>query len=218
MKNNQSTYSRLLSVFSANNEQRIRECLSKNDIDEKNKIVEEHLFLVAYLARGMSGRIGNVEDLASVGSIGLIKAVYSFDLSQNVRFVTYASVCIKNEMLVYLRNNIHSASEVSFEEKFLTESEDGALCFSKAMEGGDEAWDYVERKETCKMIEKILGELTARQREIMDLRFGFSDKIERTQKEVARKIGVTQSYISKVERKVMCIMRKKIELRQNMWK
>ncbi|MEA5002961.1 MAG: sigma-70 family RNA polymerase sigma factor [Christensenella sp.] len=178
----------------------------------KSELIESHLDVVSILACKYANYQVKKEELVSVGSIGLIKAAESYDATKNVKFSTYASTCIKNEMLMYLRSNLHAAKEISLDETMARADDDlkleGLLGTDK-----DTVWDVVERQENQKLLEEMLTHLSAQQQEIMNYRFGLKGYPEKTQKEVAHLMGLSQSYISKVEKQILSSMRNKVNVR-----
>ena len=175
----------------------------------KSELIEEHLDVVSILACKYANYHIKKEELISVGSIGLIKAAEKYDATKNVKFSTYASTCIKNEMLMYLRSNVHASKEISLDETMAKIDDDlkleGLLGTDK-----DVVWDVVEKQENKKILEELLTLLPIQQQEIVNYRFGLKGYPEKTQKEVARLMGLSQSYISKVEKRILSSMREKI--------
>lgn len=189
----------------------------KSGTNVKDEMIESNLDLVTMLARKYANHRTRQEDLVSVGSIGLIKAVESFDESKNVKFSTYASTCIKNEMLMYLRSNAYVSREVSLDQRMTTMEEESNDLKLDGILGtdADTVWNVVEREENRKILEAMLLHLPPQQQEIVNYRFGLKGYPEKTQKEVAHLLGVSQSYISKVEKKILTSMRSKINTHQS---
>ncbi len=154
-----------------------------------------------------------VEDLISIGTIGLIKAINSYDKDKNIKLATYASRCIENEILMYLRRNSKIKAEVSIDEPLNVDWDGNELLLSDII-GTDEDIIYrdIETEVECKMLKKAINQLPERERIIVDLRFGLSseDGEEKTQKEVADMLGISQSYISRLEKKIMRQLRKEM--------
>ena len=203
-----------VSVISRKTEEPEKE---KSGTNVKDEMIEDNLDLVTMLARKYANHRTRQEDLVSVGSIGLIKAVESFDESKNVKFSTYASTCIKNEMLMYLRSNAYASREVSLDQRMTTMEEENNDLKLDGILGtdADTVWNVVEREENRKILEAMLLHLPPQQQEIVNYRFGLKGYPEKTQKEVAHLLGVSQSYISKVEKKILASMRSKINTHQS---
>lgn len=178
--------------------------LRGGDIDVKSTLIERNLRLVVYIAKKFENTGIPVDDLVSIGSIGLIKAVSTFDIQKNIKLATYASKCIENEILMYLRRTIRSKAEVSFDEPLNVDGEGNELCLSD-VKGTPEDIIYgdLEKEDDREVLRLVLGRLPWRERTIVDLRFGLRDGVERTQKQVADMLGISQSYISRLEKKIM---------------
>lgn len=178
--------------------------LRGGDVDVKSTLIERNLRLVVYIAKKFENTGIPVDDLVSIGSIGLIKAVSTFDIQKNIKLATYASKCIENEILMYLRRTIRSKAEVSFDEPLNVDGEGNELCLSD-VKGTSEDIIYgdLEKEDDREVLRFVLGRLPWRERTILDLRFGLRDGVERTQKQVADMLGISQSYISRLEKKIM---------------
>lgn len=180
------------------------ELASGGDILAKNKLIEHNLRLVVFLAKKYENTRVDLEDLVSIGTIGLIKGVSTYKLDKNIKLATYASRCIDNEILMFLRKNKKRRSEVSFEDNLSYDSEGNELHLEDIM-GTDE--DIVTRPLDEKIEKKLLydeiSKLEGRDKEIMVLRYGLGNTLEMTQKDVAIKLGISQSYISRIEKKVI---------------
>lgn len=174
------------------------------DVDVKPTLIERNLRLVVYIAKKFENTGIPVDDLVSIGSIGLIKAVSTFDIEKNIKLATYASKCIENEILMHLRRTMRSKGEVSFDEPLNVDGEGNELCLSD-VKGTPEDTIYgdLEEEDDRDVLRLILGRLPWRERTIVDLRFGLRDGVERTQKQVADMLGISQSYISRLEKKIM---------------
>ncbi|MBE6155004.1 MAG: sigma-70 family RNA polymerase sigma factor [Firmicutes bacterium] len=176
----------------------------KGDEDAKNKLIEHNLRLVVFLAKKYENTGYDVEDLVSIGSIGLIKGINTYKLDKNIKLATYASRCISNEILMFLRKNKKRRGEISFEDALNYDSEGNELHLEDIL--GTEV-DYVpneyERLLNKEILEKEIDSLDIREKEIMTLRYGLNNTEEYTQKEVAVKLGISQSYISRIEKKVI---------------
>ncbi len=174
-------------------------------------MIERNLRLVVYIAKKFESTGIPIDDLVSIGSIGLIKAVSTFDISKNIKLATYASKCIENEILMYLRRTMKIKSEVSFDEPLNVDGEGNELCLSD-VKGTSEDLIYsdLEKEDDKEVLRLVLSRLPWRERTIVDLRFGLKDGVERTQKQVADMLGISQSYISRLEKKIMNRLHKDI--------
>lgn len=179
--------------------------LSNNgDIDARNKLIEHNLRLVVFLAKKYENTKVDLEDLVSIGTIGLIKGVNTYKLDKNIKLATYASRCIDNEILMYLRKTKRKRGEISFEDSLSFDADGNELHLEDVL--GTEA-DVVTKKLEDELDKKMLhaevSKLTGRDREIIEYRYGLNGKKELTQKEVASMMGISQSYISRIEKKVI---------------
>lgn len=183
------------------------------DQSARATLVEHNLRLVVYIAKKFENIGTDIEDIISIGTIGLMKAVNTYNPDKNIKLATYASRCIENEILMYIRKNSGQRSEVSIEEPLNTDWDGNELLLSDIL-GGDEDAVYkdLEDEEDKKTIRQALLGLDEREREIIVLRFGLngSDK-ELTQKEVADMLGISQSYISRLEKRIMTRLRSEME-------
>ncbi len=182
-----------------------------NESDAKNKLIEHNLRLVVYIAKKFENTGINIEDLISIGTIGLIKSINTFNTEKNIKLATYSSRCIENEILMYLRKNNNSKTEISIDEPLNTDWDGNELLLSDIL-GTDP--DIIHRKIEDEVDRQLLKEamhkLTPRELEIIKLRFGIGISEERTQKEVADMLGISQSYISRLEKKIINRLRKEI--------
>lgn len=188
------------------------EYLARIDDPEARKVLIEHnLRLVVYIARRFENTGINVEDLISIGTIGLIKAVGSYRLDKNIRLATYASRCIENEILMYLRKNASRRGEVSIDEPLNTDWDGNELLLSDVL-GTDEdtVMRPIEEDVDRSLLAAALDSLSERERRIITLRFGLGGGRERTQKEVADVLGISQSYISRLEKRIISRLKKEI--------
>ena len=176
----------------------------EGDMDARNMLIEHNLRLVVFLARKFENTGLGIEDLISIGTIGLIKAVNSFNPDKNIKLATYASRCIENEILMVLRRTSRRKGEVSFDEPLNVDWDGNELLLSDVL-GTDP--DIVSRDLDMdaekSMLMHAVKRLSARERDIVDLRYGLSGKGEHTQKEVADMMGISQSYISRLEKKII---------------
>jgi len=190
--------------LTADEESFLLERLQDGDPDVKSVLVERNIRLVVYIARKFENTGVPVDDLVSIGSIGLIKAISTFDPAKKIKLATYASKCIENEILMYLRRITKTRLEVSFDEPLNTDAEGNELCLAD-VKGTEEDLIYrsLEKEVDHAVLKDALNRLPWRERTIVDLRFGLKDGIERTQKQVADMLGISQSYISRLEKKIM---------------
>lgn len=187
------------------------ERLSQGDDSVKRVLIERNLRLVVYIARKFENTGIGLEDLASIGTIGLIKAVNTFDPSKKIKLATYASKCIENEILMYLRRNNKLRAEVSFDEPLNVDWDGNELLLSDVLgTEPDVIYRDLEHQVNKKLLLGALDKLTTRERKIMELRFGLGDGTERTQKQVAEHLGISQSYISRLEKKIITRLKKEM--------
>jgi len=164
-----------------------------------------------YIARKFENTGIGLEDLASIGTIGLIKAVNTFDPSKKIKLATYASKCIENEILMYLRRNSKLRAEVSFDEPLNVDWDGNELLLSDVLgTEPDIIYRDLEHQVNKKLLLGALDKLSSRERKIMELRFGLGDGRERTQKQVAEHLGISQSYISRLEKKIILRLKKEM--------
>ena len=183
------------------------------DTKAKTMLIEHNLRLVVYIAKKFDNTGVGVEDLISIGTIGLIKAINSFDINKKIKLATYASRCIENEILMYLRRNHKTRMEVSIDEPLNVDWDGNELLLSDIL-GTDEDIIYrnLEDEAEKKLLLKAVNKLSERERTIIDLRFGLNspDGKELTQKEVADMLGISQSYISRLEKKIIQRLKKEM--------
>ena len=179
--------------------------------EARKELIEHNLRLVVYIARRFENTGIGIEDLISIGTIGLIKAVGTYRPDKKIKLATYASRCIENEILMFLRKNANRRGEVSIDEPLNTDWDGNELLLSDVL-GTEE--DLVERpieeEAERNLLAAALGKLPAREKEIITLRFGLGGGEERTQKEVADHMGISQSYISRLEKRIMQRLKKEI--------
>ncbi len=197
--------------LSKEEEKIVFEGLSSGKQKYRDLLVVHNLRLVVYIAKKFDSNTATVEDLISIGTIGLIKAVNTFEPSKNIKLATYASRCIENEILMYLRKASNKRQENSIDEPLNTDGDGNELLLSDVL-GTDhnEIGNALEENAEKNMLLNAVSKLPLREREIMQLRFGLCGQNEHTQKEVADLIGISQSYISRLEKRI--IKRLKIEL------
>jgi len=186
--------------------------LGNGDKTVKSVLIERNLRLVVYIARKFENTGVGVEDLVSIGTIGLIKAVNTFDPNKKIKLATYASRCIENEILMYLRRNNKTKSEVSFDEPLNIDWDGNELLLSDVLgTENDIIYKCLEEEVDRKLLNLALQKLNSRERRIMELRFGLQEgATEKTQKEVADMLGISQSYISRLEKRILKRLRKEI--------
>lgn len=178
----------------------------------KNKLIVHNLRLVVYIAKKFENTGIGVEDLVSIGTIGLIKAVNTFCPSRNIKLATYASRCIENEILMFLRKSSGLKNEVSIDEPLNIDWDGNELLLSDVLgTDNDIVHQNIEKDVDRCLLEDAISHLSSRERTIMEMRFGLLDGTERTQKEVADTLGISQSYISRLEKRIIVRLRKDIE-------
>ena len=181
------------------------------DEDARKELIEHNLRLVVYIARRFENTGINIEDLISIGTIGLIKAVGTYRTDKNIKLATYASRCIENEILMYLRKNAGRKGEVSFDEPLNTDWDGNELLLSDILgTESDLVMKPIEADVDRQLLSDALEKLEDREREIITLRFGLDGRPERTQKEVADRLGISQSYISRLEKRIISRLKREI--------
>lgn len=186
--------------------------LEQGDEAAKQTLIEHNLRLVVYIARRFENTGVNLEDLISIGTIGLIKAVNTFCPERNIKLATYSSRCIENEILMYLRKIAQQKNELSFDEPLNVDWDGNELLLSDILGSDpDEIHRGVEKEAECQLLRQCLAKLSPRENTIMKLRFGMDGAGEHTQKEVADLLGISQSYISRLEKKIIRRLRRDIE-------
>ena len=178
---------------------------------DRDLLIEHNLRLVVYIARKFENAGINVEDLISIGTIGLIKAVNTFKTEKKIKLATYASRCRENEILMYLRRTSRTKGEFSFDEPLNVDWDGNELLLSDILgTETDEVYGHLEEEVNRKLLGHAMGKLTVREKEIVEMRFGLSGRKELTQKEVADRMGISQSYISRLEKKILDRLQKEI--------
>ncbi len=185
--------------------------LEQGDAQARNKLIEHNLRLVAYIARRFENTGIHIEDLISIGTIGLIKAVGTYQPAKSIKLATYASRCIENEILMYLRKTANQKSEMSFDEPLNTDWDGNELLLSDIL-GTDEdlVVQPLEADVDRQLLRQALERLEEREKHIITLRFGLDGRRECTQKEVADLLGISQSYISRLEKRIIARLKKEI--------
>lgn len=185
-------------------EQYLSERLADGDEKAREQLITHNLRLVVYIAKKFESSGVNIEDLISIGTIGLIKAVNTFSPEKNIKLATYASRCIENEILMHLRKIASQKMEVSLDEPLNTDWDGNELMLSDVLgSDGDEINREMEDEDEKRILLKVIDTLPERERIIIDMRFGLGDKEELTQKQVADKLGISQSYISRLEKRII---------------
>lgn len=187
------------------------ERLKQRDFSVRATLIEHNLRLVVYIARKFENTGIYVEDLISIGTIGLIKAINTFNPEKNIKLATYASRCIENEILMYLRKNQNQRIEVSIDEPLNVDWDGNELLLSDILGiESDVIYKDIEDEVDRELLKIALSKLSKREQEIMRLRFGIGTGIEKTQKEVADILGISQSYISRLEKKIISRLKREI--------
>ncbi len=192
-------------------EQVLLEELANNNKQAKEKLIEHNLRLVVYIAKKFENTGMNVEDLFSIGAIGLIKAVQTYNFDKKIKLATYASRCIENEILMQLRKTNKLKSEISLDEPLNADSDGNELLLEDILYTDESVSKEMDKSAEKQILWNIINKLNEREREIMILRFGLMGKEEKTQKEVADLMGISQSYISRIEKKILGKMKKDLE-------
>lgn len=183
--------------------------------EARQKLVEHNLRLVVYIAKKFEGCGIDFEDLISIGSIGLIKAVKTFNMDKKIKLATYASRCIENEILMQLRKTSRMKQDVSLEKPLFDDGDGNEMLVADIIVGEDDAVDKnMDMDADKKVVYDLISNLNMREQEIMILRFGLAGQEELTQREVADKLGISQSYISRIEKKILLDMKNKLEKEQ----
>lgn len=194
-------------------EELIKKLSEKDNLKTRQILVERNLRLVVYIAKKFENTGIGIEDLISIGTIGLMKGVNTFNAEKNIKLATYASRCIENEILMYLRRNNKTKAEVSIDEPLNVDWDGNELLLSDIL-GTDEDIIYKDLEDEAerKILSKAIEKLSDRERMIVDLRYGLSasDGMEKTQKEVADMLGISQSYISRLEKKIIKRLKKEM--------
>lgn len=191
---------------------RERELLERlQDEDARKELIEHNLRLVVYIARRFENTGINLEDLISIGTIGLIKAIGTYRTDKNIKLATYASRCIENEILMYLRKNASRKGEVSFDEPLNTDWDGNELLLSDVLgTDGDTVMRPMEEEVDRSLLAAAIKTLSPREEQIIRMRFGLGGTREQTQKEVADQLGISQSYISRLEKRIISRLKKEI--------
>lgn len=185
--------------------------LGPNEIAIKSILIERNLRLVVYIARKFENTGISVEDLISIGTIGLIKSINTFNPEKNIKLATYASRCIENEILMYLRRNNKIKTEVSIDEPLNVDWDGNELLLSDILgTDNDIIYRTIEDEVDKELLNNAMKKLSIREKKIVELRFGLKSGVEKTQKEVADMLGISQSYISRLEKRIISRLKKEI--------
>ena len=185
--------------------------MENGDECAKKLLTEHNLRLVVYISRRFENTGVNLEDLISIGTIGLIKAINTFRSDKNIKLATYASRCIENEILMHLRKISNQRSEVSFDEPLNTDWDGNELLLSDVLgTEGDLVMKPIEADVDRQLLRQAMSRLSPRERRIITMRFGLDGRRERTQKEVADRLGISQSYISRLEKRIIARLKKEL--------
>lgn len=195
-------------------EERLLTLKEQGDLSATEKLIEHNLRLVAYIAKKFEGCKIEMEDLISIGAVGLIKAVRTFKLDKNIRLATYASRCIENEILMQLRKTSKIRNDVSLDSPLSEDTDGNELVLGDIIPSNEDIVEVaVDKPADNDLLHKFINNLNAREREIMILRYGLFGNEELTQREVAEKLGISQSYISRLEKRILGEM--KVELQKD---
>lgn len=197
--------------LSKEEEERYVAMLGENDKEVKNILIEHNLRLVVYIAKKFENTNVGTEDLISIGTIGLIKAINTFKPDKKIKLATYASRCIENEILMYLRKNSNRKAEISIDEPLNVDWDGNELLLSDILgTDADIVCQNIENEVDRELLLIALDKLSAREKRIMELRFGVRGGVSKTQKEVANMLGISQSYISRLEKRIIVRLKKEI--------
>ncbi len=190
------------------------DALARMEVDPRARdlLVEHNLRLVAYIAKRFENTGAGIEELISIGTLGLMKAISTFRADKGIKLATYASRCIENEILMFLRKASARRVEVSIDEPLHSDGDGGELLLSDVLgSDADAVGRELEEEEERALVRRTVASLSAREREIIELRFGFAGGRELTQKEVADRLHISQSYISRLEKRIMAELREKLQ-------
>ena len=192
-------------------EEKLIHDIEKDELNSKQILVERNLRLVVYIAKKFENTGVDLEDLISIGTIGLMKAINTFNAEKNIKLATYASRCIENEILMHLRRSNKLKGEVSIDEPLNKDGDGNELLLSDILGTDNDVTSRgIEEEVDRELLQSAIGKLNIREKESMNLRVGIDGRKEKTQKEVADMMGISQSYISRLEKKIMRKMRKDI--------
>ena len=190
--------------LSAEEEQNVLHSTTMTDFEKRGYLIEHNLRLVVYIAKRFENTGLNIEELISIGTAGLIKAIETFQPDKNIKLATYASRCIENEILMYIRKSSHTKKEVSFDEPINSDTDGNELLLSDILgSDADIVSRGIEEREERHMVRLAVSRLEPRERYIIEMRYGLTGEPEMTQKEIADRMGISQSYISRLEKRIM---------------
>ena len=190
--------------LSAEEERDCLDRLAKGDMDARNTLVEHNLRLVAHIVKKYYAQESEQDDLISIGTIGLIKGISSFKPEKNTRLATYAARCIENEILMYFRSRKKTQNEVSLSDSLDTDDDGNSLNLMDVVGVDDTMYADLQDRDDCIRVRALVGEvLTPREREIITLRYGLTGQMPRTQRELAAKLGISRSYVSRIEKRAL---------------
>ena len=190
--------------LSAEGERDCLERLANGDMDARNTLVEHNLRLVAHIVKKYYAQESEQDDLISIGTIGLIKGISSFKPEKNTRLATYAARCIENEILMYFRSRKKTQNEVSLSDSLDTDDDGNSLNLMDVVGVDDTMYADLQDRDDCIRVRALVGEvLTPREREIITLRYGLTGQMPRTQRELAAKLGISRSYVSRIEKRAL---------------
>ncbi|HJD05920.1 MAG TPA: sigma-70 family RNA polymerase sigma factor [Candidatus Onthoplasma faecipullorum] len=189
----------------------VRAFQDDHDLSAKSELIEHNLRLVMYIAKRFESNKLDMQDLVSVGSIGLIKAVDSYKLDKNIKLATYASRCIENEILMYLRKVNKSINDLSLDDSLSSDDDGNNLTLAEIIPDERIAYDQIELKDQKNYLMECISELNEREKRIMCMRYGLCGYDELTQKEVADSMNISQSYISRLEKKILHKLKKQMQ-------
>ena len=193
-------------------EQESRFLMEIDDPRARDALIEHNLRLVVYIAKRFENTGAGIEELVSIGTVGLIKAISSYNAEKNIKLATYASRCIENEILMFIRKASNQKKEISIDEPLSVDFDGNELLLSDVLgSDSDVVSKDMEEDEERRLLRSAVKELSSRERVIVEMRFGLIDGEELTQKEVADQLGISQSYISRLEKRIMSRLKKKIE-------
>jgi RNA polymerase sporulation-specific sigma factor len=185
----------------------------ETDDDARSLLIEHNLRLVVYIAKKFENTGTGIEDLISIGTVGLIKAINTFKSDKNIKLATYASRCIENEILMYIRKNSSRRCEISIDEPLNVDWDGNELLLSDILGSAEDEVTYeFEIREERRRVREAVAALGAREREIIEMRYGMNGRREMTQKEVADALGISQSYISRLEKRIIAELKEKIDV------
>jgi len=188
------------------------ERLSRGETEVRKALIEHNIRLVVYIARKFDNTGIGLEDLISIGTIGLIKAVNTFDTNKNIKLATYASRCIENEILMYLRRSVRMKTEISLDEPLNVDWDGNELLLSDILgTENDTVFRQIESDVERSLIEEAVAHLPIRDKRIINMRFGLSGQKEKTQKQVADALGISQSYISRLEKRIIKRLKRDVQ-------